>query len=93
MRFRKAQRQATDPSFLFSTWPIPSWDGRLPFIQLEPTGGNDSPRIQQAVSRLTAVSGSLRLIEGVFRVSAPIDLSGTMESLLWGNFFLPEEDE
>lgn len=66
MRWRKQHRHAADPSFLFSTWPIPEHG----FIVLTPA---DTAQIQQAVNRLDAIGGGvLRLTPGDYYMTEPI---------------------
>lgn len=73
-----------DPSFLFSTWPIPQWTGEHSFIRVEPSGGNDSVPIRKATERLGAIGGALYLINGVFLLSEPVNLSKTQGSIIYG---------
>jgi hypothetical protein len=73
----RGRHHSADPSFLFSTWPIPEWDGRSKSstIHLTPTGGDDQPSMQQAVNRIFAVGGGVvRLHPGTFKLTEPFYL-------------------
>lgn len=88
MRFRKRRSHNADPSFVFSTWPIPQWSGVHPFIRVEPSGGNDSVPIKKATDRLGAIGGALYFIEGIFLLSEPINLAKLPQgSVISGNIF------
>jgi hypothetical protein len=90
MRFRKAKPQPTNPTWIFSTWPIPTWDGHGSYIRLAPSGANDTPQIQKASERLAAISGTLLLVDGVFRLSDPVVLEESVGAVIHGNVFLNE---
>lgn len=66
-------RHISDPSFLFSTWPLVEWrDGRA-YVTVNPTGENDQPQLQAAVNRIAAVGGGvLRLSAGDYETGSPI---------------------
>lgn len=62
----------TDPNFLFSLPPFIEERDGIPCIVVEPSGGDDSQRIQAAVDRLNAVcGGTLRLSGGTFSLHQP----------------------
>lgn len=68
MRWRKQRRHAADPSFLFSTWPIPERS----CVVLTPA---DTARMQEAVNRLDAIGGGvLRLTPGDYYMTEPLYL-------------------
>lgn len=72
MRWRKQRLHTADPSFLFSTWPIPEWTSGHPFVVLAPA---DTAQIQAAVNRLDAIGGGvLRLTPGDYYMTEPIHL-------------------
>lgn len=70
MRWRRQRHHKADPSFLFSTWPIPEHG----FIVLTPA---DTARMQAAVNRLDAIGGGvLRLTPGDYPMTEPLYFVG-----------------
>lgn len=70
MKWRKQVRQSGNPSnpnFLFSLPPFVYWGGEVPMVVVKPTGGDDTPTLQAAANRLTAIGGGvMRFTTGDF---------------------------
>lgn len=58
----------TGPNFLFTLPPFVEWRD-VPTIVMHPSGGDDTPHVQAAVDRLSAISGgTMRLTEGNYNI-------------------------
>lgn len=103
MIWRKQKREPKDPTWLFSTWPIPRWTGTNCELIVTATDGPDwvreaadyvypgpqeQTRLQQLLDRLGSVGGAVQMLQGTFVLTEPISLAGTTGSLIVGNHFV-----
>lgn len=65
----------TGPNFLFSLPPFVGWVD-VPTVVMYPSGGDDTPTIQAAATRLGSIGGGvMRFSEGIYQ-SKLVDLLG-----------------
>lgn len=102
MIWRKQKRAPQDPTWIFSTWPIPQWSGSYCLLTVSAADGppelrdtvdyvyggvEEQPRLQQIMDRLSAVGGSLRMTGGTYELNQPLRLDNLGPSTITGCWF------
>lgn len=106
MIWRKQYREPQDPTWIFSTWPIPRWmgsgclltvtaaDGPAELLEVADyvyPGPQEQKRLQQLLDRLGSVNGSVDMRLGTFVLPEPVSFKGMTHSLILGNRFVVSE--
>lgn len=105
MRWRKQTREPLDPTWLFSTWPIPRWTGRQCELLVTATDGpewlqdtadyvypgpEEQSKLQRLCDRIGSVGGRIDMLQGTFVLADTIRLDGHNGSVIYGNRFIAE---
>lgn len=105
MMWRKQKRKPQDPTWIFSTWPIPRWiDSRATLVVTTEDGPESSKRnadlvyrgpqdthlLQQVMARLDAASGGLVMTNGTFVLSEPFVIGSSVQAVITNNQFVKD---
>lgn len=101
MMWRKQTRPPHDPTWIFSTWPIPRWTGSSCYLTVTASDGppwlvsvvdyvypgpTEQGRLQALLDRLGIVGGAVHMTEGTFVLSGPLHLSGVGDIVVNNRF-------